>query len=124
MCNLFALSLTLVQYSLVISYRYWSTNMSFLITSITLLVLFSDSKCCKPGWLEFEDKCYWFSNSNLDWYRASSCCQALSSKLAEPLTTDAMNFMSSETITKDVVVSAISIKTHHRLCNKSTPNGT
>lgn len=26
---------------------------------------------CKPGWIEFQNKCYWFSKATLDWYRAS-----------------------------------------------------
>lgn len=50
---------------------------------------------CKTGWMQFQNKCYYFSVLAREWGVASSYCKAFKSKLAEPQTEAEAHFLSS-----------------------------
>ncbi|CAG2205487.1 CD206 [Mytilus edulis] len=52
--------------------------------------------CCKNGWTQFGNKCYFFSHQVEPWSEAMSVCRVFDSKLAEPMTSDESNYIISQ----------------------------
>lgn len=50
---------------------------------------------CTDGWVGHHSKCYFFSKTKQTFADASALCRAFNSKLAEPVTQDELNFLTS-----------------------------
>uniref|UniRef100_A0A8W8NAK2 C-type lectin domain-containing protein n=1 Tax=Magallana gigas TaxID=29159 RepID=A0A8W8NAK2_MAGGI len=50
---------------------------------------------CNVGWIQFQNKCYWFSHDSRSWGEAEGLCYVFHSKLAEPLTDAESHFLIS-----------------------------
>uniref|UniRef100_A0A3Q3MSR8 C-type lectin domain-containing protein n=1 Tax=Mastacembelus armatus TaxID=205130 RepID=A0A3Q3MSR8_9TELE len=53
----------------------------FCILYYNALVVFSGYCQCKPGWREFESKCYYFSRETKNWMEANAICLEQNSNL-------------------------------------------
>ncbi|XP_063446898.1 perlucin-like [Mytilus trossulus] len=60
---------------------------------VVFLCCASSMSCCKNGWIQFENKCYFFSRQAESWTDAISFCRVFDSKLAEPLTAEESHFL-------------------------------
>ncbi|XP_078315444.1 C-type lectin domain family 17, member A-like [Crassostrea virginica] len=63
----------------------------FLIASVLAI-----SSGCPMGWMEFQEKCYYFAQTQETWTDASSFCQSFHSMLAEPKSSAEIGFLSGE----------------------------
>ncbi|XP_048760247.2 asialoglycoprotein receptor 1-like [Ostrea edulis] len=50
---------------------------------------------CHVGWIQYQNKCYWFSHDSRPWGEAESICAVFHSKLAEPRTASESSFLIS-----------------------------
>ncbi|XP_062622110.1 perlucin-like [Saccostrea cucullata] len=50
---------------------------------------------CHVGWMQFQEKCYFFSHTTASWFDAGGACAQFHSKLAEPRTQTASNYLKS-----------------------------
>ncbi|XP_061179013.1 C-type lectin domain family 17, member A-like [Saccostrea echinata] len=53
---------------------------------------------CANGWINFQEKCYFFGKTKETWYSASALCQSFGSKLAEPITQEEVTFLGRQTM--------------------------
>jgi len=76
-------------------YTMYSSMNIFFILSFVLSYVSSESDC-PPNWIDAADKCYLFENSQrLSWMDAQQYCQNLGGHLAETLTEDWSNLLTS-----------------------------
>ncbi|XP_076073233.1 CD209 antigen-like protein C [Mytilus galloprovincialis] len=63
---------------------------------VVVLCFVSSISCCKNGWTQFGNKCYFFSHQVEPWSEAMSVCRVFDSKLAEPMTSEESSFIISQ----------------------------
>ncbi|XP_055997490.1 C-type lectin domain family 17, member A-like [Ostrea edulis] len=51
--------------------------------------------CCSTGFVQYHDKCYFFSHTTASWAQAGATCQQFHTKLAEPRTVGESDFLTS-----------------------------
>ncbi|XP_078331089.1 CD209 antigen-like protein 2 [Crassostrea virginica] len=75
------------------------------VPSVILILLFSaiqdSAESCHVGWIQFQEKCYFFSHTNATWFEAGYTCLQFNSKLAEPKTVAETNFLKSHSQSLD-----------------------
>ncbi|XP_076073232.1 perlucin-like [Mytilus galloprovincialis] len=66
------------------------------IDFVVFLCCVSSIRCCKNGWTQNGNKCYFFSHQVEPWTEAMSVCRVFDSKLAEPMTSQDSHFLISQ----------------------------
>ncbi|XP_055997491.1 perlucin-like [Ostrea edulis] len=62
---------------------------------ICVFILVPSVNCCSIGFVQYLDKCYFFSHTTASWAQAGATCQQFHTKLAEPRTDGELNFLTS-----------------------------
>ncbi|XP_078331088.1 low affinity immunoglobulin epsilon Fc receptor-like [Crassostrea virginica] len=71
------------------------------ISILFYFVIQDSAESCHVGWIQFQEKCYFFSHTSATWYEAGDTCTQFHSKLAEPKTVAETNFLKSHSQSLD-----------------------
>nr|XP_034311811.1 perlucin-like protein [Crassostrea gigas] len=72
-----------------------TNKFAFVVVVLVCMTIQVYSAGCHVGWIQFQNKCYWFSHDSRPWGEAEGICSVFHSKLAEPMTDAESNFLIS-----------------------------